>query len=148
MISFHHEERVHAPIEDAFEFGLDPDNWLRHFRGMDEYEILEDDEGEMTVRVPYPILWIPMEFEIVLRVVEPNEHLLVEFESGWMVGEANYYYSEVDGGTLIESEGFYRFGDSFVTRILEPLIKVPIHRKIRKASREEKRLIEAESGEQ
>lgn len=147
MISFEHRERVHAPVEDAFEFGLDPDNWLRHFSDMEEYEVVDDTVDEMVVRVPYRVLWIPMEFEIVLRVEEPYRHIAVDFESGWMAGDAHYYYTDVEEGTLIESEGSYRFGDSAITRLLEPVIKLALHRKIRQASREEKRLIEAEAAD-
>lgn len=145
MISFEHQELVHAPLEDAFEFGLDPDNWLRHFSDMETYEILDDTEDTMVVRVPYRVLSIPMEFEFVLRVEDPYRHIAVDFESDWMTGEAHYYYTDIEEGTLIKSEGTYQFGNSTITQLLEPVVKVFLHRKIRQASREEKRLIEAEA---
>lgn len=147
MISFKHQERIHAPVDDAFEFGLDPENWLRHFAGLDEYDMIEETRDKMHVRIPYRLLWIPMEFDMKLRIVEPNRHIVVDFESKWMSGEANYYYSEIEEGTLLESQGTYDFGDSIIVKILAPVLRVAIHRKIRKAAREEKRLIEAEAAD-
>lgn len=147
MISFKHQERIHAPVEAAFEFGLDPDNWLRHFAGLDEYDLIEETQDKMRVRLSYRLLWIPMEFDMKLRVVEPNRHIVVDVESKWMSGETNYYYSEIEEGTLLESQGTYNFGDSIIVKILAPVLRVALQRKIPKASREEKRLIEAEAAD-
>jgi hypothetical protein len=147
MGSFKHQERIHAPAEEAFEFGLDPDNWLRHFGGLDEYELIEETQTKKHLRLSYRLLWIPMEFDMILRVVEPNKHLAVDYDSKWMSGEANYYYSEIEEGTLLESRGTYEFGDSMIVKLLAPVIRLALHRQIPKAAREEKRLIEAEAAE-
>jgi hypothetical protein len=147
VISFEHEERVHAPVEDAFEFGLDPNNWLRHFADLDEYDVIEETQKNMYVRLSYRLLWIPMDFDVKLRIIEPYRHIVVDFDNKWISGEANYYYSEIEKGTLIESQGTYDFGDSIIVKILAPVLRVALHRKIRKASREEKRLIEAEAAD-
>lgn len=147
MFSFGHKERIHAPVEDAFEFGLDPDNWLRHISDLDRYEIVEEAQDEMHIRLPYRVLWIPMEFDIKMRIVEPNGHIAVDFESKWVSGETNYHYSEIEEGTLLESKGTYDFGDSIIVRVLDPVLRVTPHRKIKKAAREEKQLIEAEAAD-
>lgn len=147
MISFKHQERIHAPMEDAFEFGLNPDNWLRHFDGLDEYELIEETQDKKHIRLSYRILWIPIEFDMILQIVEPNQHLAVDFESKWISGEANYYYSKIEEGTLLESQGTYKFADSIIVKILAPVLRVALHRKIPKVARKEKRLIEAEAAD-
>ncbi|MFB6375214.1 MAG: SRPBCC family protein [Bradymonadaceae bacterium] len=146
-ISFSHQERVNAPVEEAFAFGLDPDNWTRHFPGVSEYEILEENDDDMRLRIPYRLLWFNIVFEIELRVVDPDSHIAVEAESEWMLSEGHYYYTEIEEGTLIEAKGEYRFGDSILARLLEPLLSVAQERKIKKAMQKEKKLIEAESND-
>lgn len=130
-------------MEEAFEFGLDPANWTRHIPDLADYEIVEEAPDEMHIRLSYRVLRIPMEFDIKMHVVEPNRHIAVRFESKWMAGVANYHYSEIEEGTLLESRGTYDFGDSFIARVLAPVLRVSLHRKIRNAARKEKRLIEA-----
>lgn len=121
-VTFRHEERVEVPVKTAFEFGLAPDNWPRHFSDLDDYDISEQTEAEMHVRLPYRILWFPMAFAITLRVREPTRHIQVDVGSNWLSGEANYRYSEIEKGTLIESTGTYDFGNSITVKLLSPLL--------------------------
>ena len=53
MTSLDYSYDVRAPVEAAYEHGMKPENWARHFSEMDDLEVIEEfDNNHRTSNVP------------------------------------------------------------------------------------------------
>lgn len=142
MISLDYSYDVRAPVKAAYEHGMEPENWARHFSEVDDLEVIEESDDEIIARATYRLFLKADILEMHVSVVEPYEHVTVAFESGLVSGETHYYYEEIENGTRITAKGAYSFGESRLVRILEPVLKVMTEWKGRRAAKSEKNAIE------
>ncbi len=146
VISLDYSYEVCAPVEVAFEHGMEPDHWTRHFSGLDDLKIVEESDDEIIAQASYRLFLKPDTLDMHVTVVEPNRHVLVEFDSGMVSGETHYYYKEIEDGTRVTAKGEYSFGESRLVRILEPVLKAVTEWKGRRAAQKEKKAIESAVG--
>lgn len=147
MPTFEHTIDVAAPVEHVFEFMTDPSNWSRTHASISELEITESSDTETHMDVTFRVLGIGNEGEMVQRILEPDSHAEVSFESPGLAGTADYRFSEADGVTTIVEFVDYEFGDSLLDRIMEPVGKRYNERQFRHSLESSKELIEAELAE-
>lgn len=145
MPTFEHTIEIAAPIDQVFEFGIDPENWRRTTPGLTDIEIVEETEDGLRMNATYKMLGISMDGEMEMTIVEPNEHTVTTFESPGMTGEMHYHYSETDSGTKVVQRADYEFGDSLLERVLEPVAKRYNKRQFKNSLKTSKELIEAET---
>ncbi|WP_331232637.1 SRPBCC family protein [Natronorarus salvus] len=144
MPTFEHSVEIAAPIDRVFEWGTDPKNWRRATPSLTEIEILEETDDGVRMDAIYRMLGTSVDTEMVFRVIEPNAHTITTFESPSMTGEMHYHYSETDTGTRVVQRCDYRFGDSLLERVIEPVAKRYNKRQFRQSLQTSKELIEAE----
>lgn len=144
MPTFEHTIEIAAPIDQVFEFGLDPENWRRTTPSLTEIEIVEETDDGVRMNATYKMLGISMDGELELTVVEPNKHTVTTFESPGMTGELHYHYSETDTGTKVVQQADYEFGDSLLERVIKPVAKRYNKRQFKNSLQTSKELIEAE----
>jgi len=147
MPTFEHSVEIDAPIDEAFEWGTDPNNWRRATPSLSEIEILEETDDGVRMNAVYRMLGTSVDTEMVFRVVEPNAHTVTSFESPGMTGEMHYSYSETDTGTRVVQRCEYRFGGSLLERVIEPVAKRYNKRQFEQSLHTSKELIEAELSE-
>ncbi|MUV87517.1 hypothetical protein GJ631_13335 [Natronomonas sp. CBA1123] len=147
MPTFEHTIDVAAPVEHVSEFMTDPANWPRTHASISQLEITESSDDETRMDATFRVLGIGNEGEMVQRILEPDAHVEVSFESDGLSGTADYRYSESDGVTTIVEFVDYEFGDSLLDRIMEPVAKRYNERQFRHSLESSKELIEAELAE-
>ena len=145
MPTFEHTIEIAAPIDQVFEFGLDPENWRRTTPSLTDVQIVEETDDGLRMDSTYKMLGIPMEGTMEMRILEPGEHTITTFESPGMTGELHYHYSATDSGTTVVQRADYEFGDSLVQRVIEPVAKRYNERQFKNSLRTSKELIEAEA---
>lgn len=146
MISLDYSYDVRAPVEAAFEHGMKPENWSRHFSELDDLEVIEESDDEIIAQATFRLFLKADILDMHVNVVEPYEHVIVGFDSRLVSGETHYYYEEIENGTRITAAGSHSFGESRLVRILEPLLKAMTEWKGRRAARSEKNAIESTVG--
>ncbi len=144
MPTFEHTIEIAAPIDQVFEFGLDPENWRRTTPGLTDVQIVEETDDGLRMDATYKMLGISMDGTMEMQIVEPGEHTITTFESPGMTAELHYHYSATDSGTTVVQRADYEFGDSLVQRVIEPVAKRYNERQFKNSLRTSKELIEAE----
>ncbi|MFW5964134.1 MAG: SRPBCC family protein [Natronomonas sp.] len=147
MPTFEHTIDVAAPVERVSEFMTDPTNWPRTHASISKLEITESSDDETRMDATFRVLGVGNEGEMVQRILEPDSHVMVSFESPGLSGKADYRYSESDGVTTIVEFVDYEFGDSLLDRIMEPVAKRYNERQFRHSLESSRELIEAEFAE-
>lgn len=145
MPNFKHEIDVAAPIDQVFDWGMDPENWQRSTPSLTDVEVTEETDDGFRLTATYTMLGRSMEGEMEFTVVEPNAHTVTKFESPGMTGELHYRYSETDGGTHVVQEATYELGSSLVERALKPVATRFNKRQFKNSLETSKELIEAEA---
>ena len=145
MPTFEHTIEIAAPIDQVFEFGIDPENWRRTTPSLTDVQIVEETDDGLRMDATYKMLGIPMVGTMEMRIVEPGEHTITTFKSPGMTGELHYHYSATDSGTTVVQRADYEFGDSLVQRVIEPVAKRYNERQFKNSLRTSKELIEAEA---
>jgi uncharacterized membrane protein len=144
MPTFEHSVEIEAPVDRAFEWGTDPKNWQRATPSLTEIEVLEETDDGVRMNAVYKMLGTSVDTEMLFQVVEPNAHTVTTFESPGMTGEMHYHYSAIDSGTRVVQRCDYRFGDSLLKRVIEPVAKRYNKRQFKQSLQTSKELIEAE----
>lgn len=147
MPTFEHTVEIEAPIEHVFEFSTTPDNWVAANSSLRDLEIIEETDGGYDMTAVYSMLGMKMDGDMDMRIVEPNEHVVTTFDSSGMTGSLEYHYSEADGITTVVQSADYKFGDSLLERILEPVARRVNERQFRNSLQNMKDLIEADFAE-
>lgn len=148
MHTFEHEIEIDAPVEYAFEWGTDPENWRRSMPSLARVDVTEKDGDDLWMDVTYRMLGRSLDGEMEFTVVEPNAHTVTTFESPGMTGEVHYRYEEAHGGTRVTQSIEYEFGDSLLERIIEPVAARYNRRQFKNSLVTSKELIEAEFDEE
>jgi carbon monoxide dehydrogenase subunit G len=144
MPTFEHTVEIDAPIKDVFEFGNDPNNWQRTTPSLTDVEVVGETDDGLDLTVTWKMLGMSIDGTMDFEIVEPNEHTVSRFESPGMTGELHYHYSETDNGTMVIQQCDYKFGDSLLDRIIEPVGKRYNKRQFKNSLQTTKELIEAE----
>lgn len=145
MPTFEHTVEIAAPIEHVVEFNTDPKNWPRTMASLHDLEIVDRTPEGSRMTATYRMLGISFDGEMTLTVTEPNERMVVTFESPGMAGEMHVSFSETDGGTRVVQRADYEFGGSLRERVLEPVAKRYNDRQFRNHLQNMKELLEAEA---
>jgi len=144
MPTFEHSVDIVAPIDRAFDWGTDPKNWQRATPSLTEIEVVEETDDGVRMNAVYRMLGTSVDTEMVFRVIEPNAHTVTTFESPGMTGEMHYRYSKTETGTRVVQRCDYRFGDSLLERVIEPVAKRYNKRQFKQSLHTSKELIEAD----
>lgn len=145
MHTFEHTVEVAAPVEQVFEFGIDPENWERTVPGLTDVEVVEESEDGLRATGTYRMLGISQDTEMEMTIVEPGAEIVTDFDSGGMVGELRYRFEEIEDGTRVTQSAEYEFGDSLLERIIEPVASRYNRRQFRNSLETSKELVEAEA---
>lgn len=145
MTTFEHTVEIAAPIEHAWEFGMDPENWTRTMPSLTEVEIVEETDDGFRMNATYRLLGTSLDGEMEFTVVEPAAHSVTTFESPGMAGEVHYRYSETDGGTEVVQSCEYELGESLRERLFAPVARRYNRRQFKHSLETTKELVEAEA---
>ena len=88
-------------IDQVFAFDTDPRNWPRTMASLQDLEVIEETSDGARMNATYRILGRSLDGEMMLTIVEPNEHIVVTFGSPGMTGEVHNRYEETGPGTRI-----------------------------------------------
>lgn len=142
MPTFEHTIEIAAPVDQVYEFGNDPENWERVMSSL-SVENVEETEAGLRMDTTYRMLGIATSGEMVHTIIEPRAHTVASFESPGMTGELHYEYEETDDGTNVVQRADYKFGDSLLQRVVEPVASRYNRRQFKNALKTSKELIEA-----
>lgn len=147
MHTFEHTVEIAAPIENVFQWSIDPENWQRSMPSLARVEVTEETDDGMQMEVTYRMLGRSIEGDMEFEILEPEAHTVSAFESPGMTGELHYRFEETDSGTRIVQSCEYEFGDSLLERIIEPVAARYNRRQFKNSLVTTKELIEAEVAE-
>jgi carbon monoxide dehydrogenase subunit G len=142
--TFEHTVEVAAPVEQVFEWSIEPENWERSTPSLSEFVVHEETDEGVRLAATYSVPGMDQETEMEMEVVEPNRLVVTSFESSGMTGEIQYRFEEIDGGTKVVQSCEYEFGDSLLERIIEPVASRYNKRQFWNSRQTSKELIEAE----
>lgn len=148
MPIYEHTVEIAAPIQDVYAFDSNPENWPRTMPSLLDLEIVEETVNGKRIRATYEMLGRSLDAEMELRVVEPNEHLVVTVEASGMRSEVHNRFLETDFATQIAHRAEYEFGDSLLDRIVEPVATRYNNRQFKAHLQNTKDLIESEAAVQ
>lgn len=144
MHTFEHTVEVAAPIEQVFEWSVEPANWERSTPSLTDFVVHKETEDGVRLTATYGMLGMAQQTEMEMEIVEHNRLTITSFESPGMSGEMQYRFEETDAGTLVTQSCEYEFGDSLLERIIEPVASRYNRRQFRNSLQTSKELIEAE----
>lgn len=144
MSQFQHSIEIAAPIEDVFEFDSDPENWTKTMPGLRDLDILEKTDESILMSGVNEMLGQPIDIEMELKIVEPNEHYRVIVEGEGVSGEVTNHFEEIPSGTRIDHRGEFDFDDSLFDRLMAPVARQYNERQFKNHLQHVKELVEAE----
>ena len=145
MPNFEHTVEIAAPVDQVFAFDTDPRNWPRTMASLQEFEIIEKTGDSTRLNATYRILGRSLDGEMMWMIIEPDEHIVVMFDSPGMTGEVHNRYVETEFGTRMVHQADYEFGDSLLGRALKPVATRYNKRQFKQHLQNTKDLIEAET---
>lgn len=143
MTTYEHEIEIDAPIEYAFEWGSNSENWQRCMPALTAVEYVDETDEGTRYRTTFKMLGRSTTSESVFEIVEPNAHA-VSYIEGDMAGEMHYYYTETDTGTNLRFVAEFEDADSLFERALQPVFKRYMDRQFRNHVQTTRDLVEAE----
>lgn len=144
MTQYEHEIEIESPIEHVFEWSTDPANWQRTQPAMVDYEVLDEHDTELRLRLTYRMLGRTVTSETVTEFDESAGRIISSDEGGDMAGTVEYHFEETDDGTLVRFVGDFEAGDGIFDRALRPVLRRYMDRQFANSLRTMKELIEAE----
>lgn len=143
MTTYTHDIEIKAPVEDAFQWWLQPGNWQRALPALTGITFLEETEEDRRYLMTYRVLGRSLTTEALITVPEENAQLTTILEGPDITGDMQYFFSDVDGITQLRLEATFETTASRFERVTAPVLRRYLDRQFRTHVQTMKDLVEA-----
>lgn len=143
MATYEHEIDIDVPIDYAFAWGNDPENWQRMTPALLDVEVLEETDEGIRYRSTMKMLGRTSTVDDLTTIDEENYETVSTIEDGDMDGEFRWTFTETESGTNVRVTG-HMVAESLFDRALQPIFVRYMRRQFRNSFQTMKDLVEAE----
>lgn len=144
MTSIDHEIEIEAPIEYVFEWGTNPENWIRSTPALLDVEVIDETDEGTYYRETLKMLGRTTTGDELYTVDRENYRTTSVYDDEDFRGELVIDHTETEAGTHIHLHGDIETGTSLFDRALRPVVARYMNRQYRNSLTTMKELIEIE----